>query len=90
MSSFHIGTLQVKPESRDKLLASFEGLKAQSGFISQTIFVSDEDENKFTTIEEWESAGDHAKFLASMPEGALEGWMSMLETPPTSEFFTKK
>lgn len=90
MSSFHIGELQVKPEFRENLLASFDMLKDQSGFIAMTVYVSDEDTNKLTTVEEWESAQDHNNFMSSMSEDAIAGWMSMLAAPPVSNFYTKQ
>lgn len=89
MSSFHIGQVHVKSDSREKFLASLEMLKKMPGFVNNTVYVSDEDANVLTTVEEWRSAEDHANFLASLPEGALQEWISMLEKPPVSAFFTK-
>lgn len=89
MSSFHIGELHVKPEEKENLLASFGMLKEQAGFIAHTIYESDVDENHLTTVEEWDTATDHANFSASMPEGAFEQWVAMLSQPPKSSFFKK-
>lgn len=89
MSSFHIGQLHVKSDSRDQLLKSLEMLQEMPGFLNNTVYVSDENPNMLTTVEEWESAQHHADFLAALPEGALDEWVSMLEKPPVSSFFTK-
>jgi len=89
MSSFHIGELHVKPEEKGNLLASFGMLHEQPGFVGHSIYESDDDENHLTTVEEWESADDHAKFLASMPKDAFEKWITMLTQPPEGSFFKK-
>lgn len=89
MSSFHIGELHTKSEEKENLLASFGMLHEQAGFITHSIYVSDEDENHLTTVEEWESAADHANFLASISEEDMEGWLGMLTQPPKGSFFKK-
>ena len=90
MSLFHIGELHVKPDQKEALLASLEILKLQAGFISNTVYESNEDKNSFTTVEEWETEQDHKNFMSSLPEDALKQWMDILTQPPKSSYFTKK
>lgn len=89
MSSFHIGKLQVKEDRKEELLASFGMLKEMPGFLNNTVYVSDTDSKSLTTVEEWESKQHHDDFMAGLSEEALAAWMSMLEQPPVSQFFTK-
>ena len=89
MTTFHIGELHAKEESREALLESLEMLKGMPGFISNTVYVSDENPNMFTTVEEWESKQDHDNFMAGLSPEMLEQWLGMLEQPPVSNFYTK-
>lgn len=89
MSSFHIGELHVRPEEKENLIASFGMLHEQAGFVGHQIYVSDDDVNHLTTVEEWISAEDHAAFMSSMPAEAFEQWVAMLTQPPKGNFFKK-
>ena len=85
----HIGTLHAKPEHRESLIASFEGLKQAAGYISHECYKDIDDKNKLTLVEEWESKDDHENFVKSFSKGEMEQWLNMLSQEGEDSYYEK-
>lgn len=85
----HIGTLHSKPEHTDNLIASFEGLKHATGYITHECYRDIEDKNKLTLVEEWENKDDHENFVNSFSKEEMEQWLNMLSQEGIDSYYEK-